>query len=239
MELYLSTADNSIDSPYISKAFYDEIISEWYIKFADFLTEDEVKIVRPNILGEITIGQKKEFKLKDQSSLIDKIANVISGKQSAKSVNAIFDEFLITSTKIEDRERDPELLKSTLQKIEDYLQENADTLPLMHSLYDSETLENEVERITIDGIEALVEGDLFYDSDYANIRNKLQIKSYYDDFEKINLKLTVTPEIVINNKTYYTKSISKASHFKYEFKQCYDFLNQAIAQNIKVLWEFG
>jgi hypothetical protein len=239
MELYLSTADNSIDSPYISKAFYDEIISEWYIKFADFLTEDEVKIVRPNILGEITIGQKKEFKLKDQSSLIDKIANVISGKQSAKSVNAIFDEFLITSTKIEDRERDPELLKSTLQKIEDYLQKNADTLPLMHSLYDSETLENEVERITIDGIEALVEGDLFYDSDYANIRNKLQIKSYYDDFEKINLKLTVTPEIIIHNKTYYTQSISKASHFKYEFKQCYDFLNRAIAQNKKVLWEFG
>jgi hypothetical protein len=237
--LLLYTHDDSIESPYLSKAFLDEIIFEWYIKLSEILDGEELKVIAPNILGEITIGQKKEFKTKDQPKLFSKLAKAITGKINLNSINTIFDEFLVTSSKIEDRERDPAFLKSALEKVEIYLLENANELPLIHSLFDSESLENEVEKITIDGIEALVEGDLFYDTDYANIRNKIQIKSYYDDFEKINLKVEVASKLTIDNRIFYAKSITKAAYFKSDFEQCYAFLNQAISLNKKVLWEFG
>jgi|GEM_PF-2762572 len=235
LELYVS--DGSIATPYLSRAFKDELIFEWYISFKVFLTAYEIKMISPNPLGKITLGEKKKPNMFQMSEIIKKASDMISGKGIQNNPDALFDEFLITSEKLEDRERDPKVLNSIFQKIEAYLMEQAAHLPLVHTLHKNKSLDDEVNRLIIDDVEAHVEGDLFYYEDYPKVRNKIHLKSYYDDFGKVNLYVDATPEVHIAGQKYYSKTITKAQQFAGEFKLCYDFLNQAIKQNKKVLWE--
>jgi hypothetical protein len=59
------------------------------------------------------------------------------------------------------------------------------------------------------------------------------------DYGKIDLHIEVKEKIEINNKVYFTKTITKSEQFENEFKKCYVFLNEAIKNDKKVLWEFG
>lgn len=66
--LDLFVSDDSIESPYISRSFKDEvIIHPSYFSLEDFLSEDEIKIITPNSTGEITIGNKRPVKDSDIS----------------------------------------------------------------------------------------------------------------------------------------------------------------------------
>jgi hypothetical protein len=239
MSLDLYVNDGSIQSPYLSKAFKDEIIFEWYINFKEFLNEEEIKIVTPNIFGEITLGEKKPLEEKDKSKFFSTIAKAITGKKSLDSINDLFDEFLITSHKVEDRERYPEKLKEVLKKVENQLITQSTVLPLVHTVYETEELIDEIEYLMIEDMKAHIEGNLFYYENYHSLRDKILIKSYYDDFGKIDFYVEVKAEIQIDNKTYFTNTITKAAQFKDQFQLCYDFLDQAIKANKKVLWEFG
>jgi len=51
VQVYLATADNSIPEVEFSKSFHREIITEWYVRFKDFLSEQEQKIISPNESG--------------------------------------------------------------------------------------------------------------------------------------------------------------------------------------------
>ncbi|MEM6377631.1 MAG: hypothetical protein AAF705_05415, partial [Bacteroidota bacterium] len=63
VDLDLYVADGSITSPYLSKAFKNELIFEfYYLKLGAFLNKEEIKIVSPNSQGEITIGEQKPLK---------------------------------------------------------------------------------------------------------------------------------------------------------------------------------
>lgn len=239
MNLDLYVNDGRIQSPYLSKSFKDEIIFEWYINFKEFLNEEEIKIVTPNIFGEITIGEKKTFEEKDKDKLFSTIAKAITEKKSLDSINDLFNEFLITSHRVEDRERDPEKLKKVLKKVENQLIAKSTVLPLVHTVYETEELIDEIEYLMIEDVKAHIEGNLFYYENYHSVRDKIHVKSYHDDFGKIDFYVEVKPEIKIDNKTYFTKTLTKAEQFKDEFKLCYYFLDQAIKANKKVLWEFG
>lgn len=239
LNLFLYVADESIESPYLSRAFKDEIIFEWYLKFDTFLNPEEKKILLPNSYGEVVIGEKKTIEEKDKTNFLDKIQKALSGISSHNEMNKLFDEFLITSNKVEDRERDPQKLREVLQKVERQLMEKSSELPLVHSIYKSKDLKNETEFITIDNISAHIEGDMFHSDNYENIRNKIRVSSYNEDVGKIDLWIDVTPEILINNETYYTKTITKAEQFEPDFRSCYHFLDVAINSNRKVLWEIG
>lgn len=151
----------------------------------------------------------------------------------------MFDDYLITSEKIEDRERSPEKLKNVLKKIQSQLIEKSSEFPLVHSVFKSKELKEETSFVTIDNVEAYIEGNLYYYDNYDSVRNKIHIKSYHDNYEKIDFYIDVKPEIKINNITYFTKSITKADQFESEFNACFNFLEQAIKTNKKVLWEFG
>ena len=70
LQLYVS--DESIVTPYLPRAFKDEIIFEWYISFKDFLTADEIKMIRPNPLGKITLGEKKKPNRNEMGKILKK-----------------------------------------------------------------------------------------------------------------------------------------------------------------------
>lgn len=236
MDLYLYVEAESIESPYLTRDFKDEIFFEFnYLKFSEFLNEEETKIVSPNVYGEIAIGKKKPFKKREKLRFLRNITKVITGKKSFRIIDNLFDEYLITSEKLQDRERDPKLLKEVLQKIQNYLIEKSADFPLVHSVYTTKELKDEIYYVTIGNIEGAIEGDLFYYDDYDKVRNKIHVKSYLEDYGKIDFLVEVKPTIQINDISYYTKSISKAEQFEKEFKACYDFLDKAIKANKKVL----
>jgi len=99
--------------------------------------------------------------------------------------------------------------------------------------------QEEITSIFINETEAFLEGNLYYYDEYEKIRNKISVKSYYDDFGKIDFFVEATPEIKIGEQIFYTETITKSAQFSSEFQECYDFLNKVIAKNQKVLWEFS
>lgn len=238
--LNLFVGDESIESPYLSRSFKDEIIQASYISFKDFLSEDEIKIITPNSYGEITIGEKRQLKDSDTSKILEIITKRLKGKSANLNlIDKIFDDVYITSEKIEDRERDPEFLKKTIYKVQKYLQNNASQLPLVHSIFNSNEFELEEINIVINGVKGFIEGDIYYYENYKNIRNKIHVRSYWEDTGIIDFYVSVEPEIIINEQKFYTKTISKAQQFEDEFNKIYTFIDEAIKLNKKVLWEIG
>jgi len=239
--LNLFVGDESIESPYLSRSFKDELIQPSYFSLKDFLSDDEIKIITPNSYGEITIGKKRKVTDSDTSKILEIFTKTLKGKsENRNSIDKIFDDIYITSEKIEDRERDPVFLKKTIYKIQQYLQINASQLPLVHSIFNSKDLNEEEEiSIIINGVKAFAECDIYYYDNYKSIRNKIHLRSYWEDTGKIDFYVSVEPEIIINKQKFYTKTISKAQQFEDEFEKIYDFLNEAIKLNKKVLWEIG
>lgn len=239
MDLSLCVADDSIESPSFLRAFLEEAIFEQHLKHATFLKEEEIALAHPNTAGEITIGEKKAFKKRDQIKVLSSILKMLTGKKSKQHPRTLLDEYLVTSNKIEDRERDPHALKAVLQKIEQELIAQADRLPLVHTLYETAALEEAILYLEIDGISCDVEGDLHYEEVYGPaLRNKIQIKSYLEDYGKVDFYVQAAPTVMINQQTYFCVSSTKAEQFAPAFQRCYDFLDLAIAANKKVLWEF-
>lgn len=237
--LSLYVDDESIESPYISGKFKDEIIFEWYIKFGDFLSKDEIDIVAPNSHGEIVLGKKRDATFSEKSKLTYIVHKAIQGRITVDEINKMRDKLVVRSQKVSDRERDPESLKSALKRTEKYLTDKSSELPLVHFAYLDAELRDEISYVNIDGIEAHLEGDLFYYDSYASFRNKIHVKSYLEDYGKVDFFVEVKPEIAIAGKRYFTKSITKAEEFKDEFNKCYDFLDSATKAGKRVLWELG
>lgn len=233
--------DESIESPYISRRFYNEIIQDSYVPFPLFLTEEDIKVITPNPDGEIIIGQKPSNNSwkKDKETVLKQLLEIINGKGSLKNIDNILDKYVIKSEKLEDRERDPEHLLSALKKVEDYLIQNAEKLPLVHEVYATPELTEIVGYTLINGVKAFFEGDLFYYENYNLIRNKIHVRSYWEDTGKIDFYLDVKKAVTINGQTFFIHSTTKAEQFKSEFENIYTFLKEAIKQHKKVLWEFG
>jgi len=141
--------------------------------------------VSSNTYGEITIGEKKPFEEKDKLKLLSKIAKVVKGKGSFGSIDRMFDDYLITSEKVEDRERAPEELKNVLKIIQIQLIDKNLEFPLIHSVFKTKELKEEIGYVMIDNVKGHIEGDLYHYDDYERIRNKIHIKSYLEDFGKI------------------------------------------------------
>lgn len=239
MDLDLYVADESIDSPFLTRSFKDEIIFERYIKFANFLDEEALKIVRPNIYGEIVLGKKREATFIEKAKIPFLLNKAMKGKTSVEEINKLRDKLVYRSTKIVDRERDPRKLKEALKKIEQHLSLNKDALPLVHFVYKTKALKDEMYSVIIDGVESHLKGDLFFYDNYSELRNKIHIEQYPDDSEKISFYIDVKTEIQINNTVYFTKSIPKSEQFEEEFKACYHFLDEVIKKDKRVLWEIG
>jgi len=238
IELDLFVADESIESPWFSRSFLNEIIFENYIQFDDFLTGDEYDIIKPNAEGEVILGEKRKATFFEKAKLPFVIHKAMKGKITVEEINALRDKLVHRSERIEDREREPLPLKCVLKKVEEHLICNSDTLPLVHSLFEDEALENEVFDLEVGGIMVNVDGDLFYKENYAEIRNKILLKGYLEDYGKVHSFVEVKPEVEIEGTRYFTKTLTKAEQFKEEFEKCYTFLNEASKHNKKVLWEF-
>lgn len=239
-ELELYTSDESIESPFIHKSFLREIIWEDYFKFDAFLTAEEIKIIQPNIYGEIVLGKNRKPTILEKARLPFILNKAIKGKITAEEINKLRDKIVHRSEKIEDRERNPVLLKQVLEKVEKYLIDTKDQLPLVHYLYEQENaiFDDYLYEIEINGVYCNIEGDLFFYKNYETIRNKIHLKSYQEDYGNVDFFIEVEKEMLIDNQVYYSQSISKAEQFENEFKKCYDFLDEAISRNQKVLWEF-
>lgn len=239
MSLDLYVEDESIESPFLSRAFKDEIIFGSYLRLADFLSKEEEKVIFPNSHGEIILGKKRDATFFEKLKVPFILRKAMKGKISVEEIQKLSDKLVERSEKVEDRERDPIPFKTVLKKIENHLQLNSNKLPLVHSVYETKELSEEIGYIEIKGVSAHVEGDLFFYDNYSEIKNKIRLKSYGDDFKKVDFYIEVNPEIIINDKTYYTRSITKAKQFEAEFERCYNFLDEAIRNNKKILWEFG
>ncbi len=237
--LNLFVADDSINSPYLYRSFKDEIIFGRYINFSDFLTQDEVNIITPNTSGEIVLGKKRDATMLEKAKLPIVLYKALNGKITLEEINKMRDKLVIRSQEIKDREREPERLKNALMQVEKYLNDKCTELPLVHYAYADSGLKYEIGYTKINGIKAHLEGDLFYYENYEKVRNKINVKSYFKDYGKVDFFVEVKPEIEIAGKRYFTKSITKAEHFKDEFAACYSFLDLAIKAGKRVLWEFG
>lgn len=238
MALDLYVADESIDSPILSKAFNSEVILHQYVRSKDFLSEAEAKILMPNIYGEIVLGKKREATFLEKARVPFLLHQAFRGKITVEEINKLRDKLVHRSEKIEDRERDTSKLKEALIKLENYLISNADKLPLVHFVYESKEFLNKIEYVLIDGVGFDIDGDLFLEENYPAVRNQISMKRYDEELGNVKFYMTVHPEILIDNKTYYTKSISKAKQFEEDFQKCYHFLDEALKNNKKVLWEF-
>ena len=95
------------------------------------------------------------------------------------------DKLVYRSEKIEDRERNPNQLKEALQKVENHLILNRDKLPLVHFVFETKELKDEIGYVRIDGIESEIKGDLFFYDNYSDIKNTIHIKSHLDENGKI------------------------------------------------------
>ena len=238
MHLDLYVEDESIESPFLTRGFQDEIIFEGYIKFTDFLSEEENKVVTPNSYGEIVLGTKRKATFFEKAKIPFTLNKAVKGKISIEEINKFRAKLVHRSEKIEDRERDPLQLKEALKKIENHLMFNQNKLPLVHFVYETKELKNEVNSIIINDVKTLIEGDLYFYDNYSEVRNKIHLKSYLDDYGKIDFFVDINPKILIDNKLYFTKTISKAEQFKEDFNRCYHFLDKAINNNQRILWEF-
>ena len=163
----------------------------------------------------------------------------MKGKVTVDQINKLRDKLVYRSEKVEDRERDPHKLLEVLRKVQRYLIHHSDRMPLIHTVYKTEDLKEETGFIMIDNICAHIEGDLYHYDNYSKIRNKIHLKSYYEDFGKIDLFHDVNATIEIDHITYFTKSITKAEQFENQFENCYHFLELAIKKGKNVLWEYG
>ncbi len=237
VELYVN--DESIESPSFSKKFRDEIIYEWYFKFDEFLTKEEQKVITPNLYGEIVLGKKRETTFLEKAKLPIILHKAMKGKITVEEINKFRDKIVYRSEKVTDRERDPKKMKKTFQKIEDYLIENRSKFPLIHEVYETKELENRVYSVLINEVKCDIEGDLFYYDDYHKVRTKIHLKSYNEDFGKIDFYIDIEPQIKIDGRVYFTKSITKAEQFHEQFQDCYDFLDAVIKSKKRVLWEYN
>lgn len=237
--LHLYVADNSIESPMLSRSFKDEIIYEGYFRHGDILPKEDSLLLEPNPYGHITIGQKKKMRMKDRIGLIRKLAMSINGKAQTDPAEAL-DEYLETSEAPEDRQRDPDLLQLAFQQVFAFMKKTAGKLPLLHTVHTrpDRSLKNKIEFITIDKKEYYLDGNLFYYRNYPAWRHKLLVQAHGDKVDK-NFHVEVKPEINLGGQRLYTRTITKAEEFAPEFAGIDTFLQQAIKENKKVFWEIG
>jgi len=240
IDLDLFVADESIESPILSRAFLEEMIWEQHLKHQDFLSAEEEKILRPNLAGEIVFGKKREATFLEKAKLPFMLHKALKGKITVEQINKLRDKLVHRGEKIEDRERDAKSLKEVLEKVESYFILLADQLPLSHFLYEEEGASRHefVYRIEIEGVACHVEGNNFLHKNYPELRDQINLKSYGDANGKVDRWLKVKPLMFIDGQKYYARSITKAEEFREEFQKCYDFLDQAIKYQKKVLWEF-
>ncbi|MGD1846775.1 MAG: hypothetical protein ACFB10_15405 [Salibacteraceae bacterium] len=127
MELDLYTADDSIEAPYLSKSFLHTLLMKRHGPY-DFLNLEEASVIALNEHGIITLGRRRKatwWEKKKAPWVLPWLKyRAFNGKISHAEADAIIDRFYIRSTKVEDRERDPQLLKTALQKVEWHLKTN-------------------------------------------------------------------------------------------------------------------
>jgi len=136
LELDLYVADESIDSPVLSNAFIEEVLLERHFEFSDFLSPEEEQLIKPNMYGEIVFGKKREATFFEKAKMPFILRKAIKGKITVEEINKLRDKFVDRSEKIEDRERDPVLLKQALTKLETFLIQNADKFPFAEQFKD-------------------------------------------------------------------------------------------------------
>lgn len=121
VELDLYVADESMDSPCLSGAFLEEILWERDFKFSDFLSPEEEQLIKPNMYGEIVFGKKRAATFLEKAKMPFILSKAMKGKITEEEINKLRDKLVDRSEKIEDRERDPVLLKQALTKLEAFL----------------------------------------------------------------------------------------------------------------------
>lgn len=243
LDLYISDgSEEPQESLAISKRFYEQVVCDWKIIYdaSEILTKEEKNLIRPNEYGQINIASTAD--LPNREAYLNHLQDLIAGKPNILSLDEYLIENKVVSEKISDRERDPLAMLGVLRKIEAYIRENIDTLPLIHDLYEAKdelgNVGKSISSIEVGGIKACVEGDLYFEDDYASIRKKIRLKSYSEDFGKVNLYVDVKPEIEIEGKVYFCHTRSVYQLFEQEFTQIYTILEQAIEEGKKVLWEY-
>ncbi|MDO1451859.1 hypothetical protein Q0590_36660 [Rhodocytophaga aerolata] len=242
--LYLNIANESDeDGVILSRCFLEQVIYNWNLifKHESFLTKGEIESIYPNECGEVYIANTTSLTADKREEYLERLREMMRGEAGMGYEREFLIREKIISEEIADRARDPITLLHIIRKIEFYMNDNREQLPLIHKVYKSEEdllLDDDVLYLLIDGIQCNVEGDLYYEDDYLKLRNKIRIKSYGEHGGKFNFYVEVNPIVRIGGTDYLTKTISKAEEFAEEFNRITTFLEQAIVSNRKVLWEY-
>lgn len=241
--LYLQIASESEEGIILSHRFLEQVIRDWGVLFkhAAFLTNDEIKALRPNECGQVRIGSTSSLTTVKREEYLEILRNMMRGNAGMGAENNLLIKEGVISEKIADRARDPKVLLEIIQKIEHYMIENAHQLPLVHLLYKSKEAllaHDEEYYISVNEVKSAVEGDLYHEDNYEEKRNKIRIKSYDQDGGKVDFYLGIKPVLEIGGSSYFTKTISKAEQYREDFKRISTFLEQAVVNKEKVLWEY-
>lgn len=140
-------------------------------------------------------------------------------------------------SELKKREKDPDKLRSVLVKIQKHIKQNSSNLPLIHSVYKEKGFEKSIGSVIINDIPVSIHGDLYYYDNYEKVREKIHLKSWNEYLGQVDYFLEVKPEIVIDGKIYFVKSITKAEYYEYAFEDCFNFLDIAVKMNKNILFE--
>lgn len=237
MTLELFTADENDGGHSFPRRFMDDIL--FWGKYDECLSQEEQNIILPNSFGEIHLKHKRGKTLWNKIKLLAKAWKMAEGQRNRNSISVLYTHLKSNSQGIKDRERDAKLLKSALEKVQQYWYENAEYLPVVHYVYSTKEciLHRSITSVMINGMEVVIDGDL---SRFDNsLRDKIHIKSYGDNHGKSDFYIIVTPEIILGEQIFYTQTVSKIEVYKEIFDDIYAFLDEVIALDKKVLWEFG
>ncbi len=240
-DLTLNVSDRSIEGPSLGRGFFYEIVWGRLFDLDAILTDEEREILEPNESGKVVLGGKKRLTAWDWFKILRNMKlSLFGSKRGFGHVGAVFDHMLDISEAVEDRERDPLLLKKVLEKLQRHLIDHAADLPHVHYVFRDPERTEQVTYITIDGIEYEIDGaveDAYEPEDYETYRNKIELRTRYTS-PTDRMLIDVLPQITIDELVYYTRTLSIAEYYADQFLVTFDFLDEAARLGKKVLWEY-
>ncbi len=140
----------------------------------------------------------------------------------------------------------PSKLKAVLLKVSQYLQQNQQNLPLIHALNQSKEnlaqvqsfAEGSFGELKIRNTKCWVLGDTYLYDEYneKGLRYKFNIRSYPEENKTINVWLDVKNEIIIDNRKYYMRTITKYEQYRDMLNNIINYCDKALGLGHSVFW---
>ncbi|MDX1479814.1 MAG: hypothetical protein R3301_19020 [Saprospiraceae bacterium] len=245
IDLYVSTSDKA-QSITVSRFFLREVINglsgpHERCDFRGVLSQEEHQCILPNELGEVIVATKRASPRAWIRMLRLMLRNV-----QATSFEDPFEHMFEYSDRIEDRERDPVALRAVIMKLREHIRRYPEKFPLWHRIYRTQRdLERDQPMDEVifedEDVHVSASGTVCYCDEYPDVRNKVLVHTKRKNEPAGDIKrvfVPVAPTMVIHGVQVFTRSLTMEEMCRYDFDLIMGFLDVAIENDRKVLWEY-